>query len=352
MPVVTIVDLRKKAAQPKCIFHSELREALAKNLARKEQSLLLLNRRGFSASLLCQACGTPVACTHCHVSLVFHKKKQRLVCHYCGYSVTDKLVCGTCRSETLVPMGFGTERIEEEARTLFPEARIARLDSDTATDRKKFLQVLKSMYNNEIDILIGTQMIAKGHHFPHVTLVGVAWADGGLNMPDFRAAERTFQLISQVTGRAGRGDRPGRVIVQTMQPDHYSIVFARNHQYEELYEHELTIRRQPRFPPFVRLIAFLIHGEGESEVRKTAELVAMRCRETIKGMSRISQAALEVLGPAPAPLERLCDRYRWQVLLKGERLDELHQVCAGIAEMAKAGGDTRISVDVDPENMM
>ena len=354
MPVVTIVDLRKKSAgPPQGVFRSELREALAENLSRKEQSLLLMNRRGFSAALLCQSCGTPVECIHCHVSLVFHKKQQRLVCHYCGYTVTDKLVCGKCRSETLVPMGFGTERIEEETRALFPDARIARLDSDTATDRKKFLQVLKAMYKNEIDILIGTQMIAKGHHFPHVTLVGVAWADGGLNMPDFRAAERTFQLISQVTGRAGRGEIPGRVIVQTMQPDHYSILYSKNHQYEKLYEHELKIRKLPRFPPFVRLIAFLVNGEVEADVRKTAENVAMRCREMIRGLGGSAQATLEVLGPAPAPLQKLCDRYRWQVLMKGEHAGELHRVCAAVAETAKAvSGDIRIVVDVDPENMM
>ena len=177
-------------------------------------------------------------------------------------------------------------------------------------------------------------------------------------MPDFRAAERTFQLISQVTGRAGRGENPGRVIVQTMQPDHYSIVFSRNHQFEELYEHELRIRKTPLFPPFVRLVAFLIHGEGEPEVKKTAAKVATMCREIVSSIciseGGRSQSGLEVLGPAPAPLDRLCDRYRWQVLLKGRRVDELHRVCRGIVEMAKgfAAGDTRISVDVDPENMM
>ncbi len=359
MPVVTVIDLRKKSASDKKgVFHKELREALAENLVRQEQSMLLMNRRGFSSTVFCQECGTPVTCIHCHVSLVFHKKQQRLICHYCGYNLTHRLICSTCGSDALVPMGFGTERIEEEVRSLFPDARVARLDSDTSGDRKKFLQVLKAMYNRDIDILVGTQMIAKGHHFPYVTLVGVAWADGGLNMPDFRAAERTFQLISQVTGRAGRGENPGRVIVQTMQPDHYSIVFSKNHQFEELYERELGIRKMPLFPPFVRLIAFLIHGEGEPEVRKTAANVATCCREIINSIRQSAgsqpQSVLEVLGPAPAPLDRLCDRYRWQVLVKGRRVDELHRVCRGIVNMARglAAGDTRISVDVDPENMM
>ena len=359
MPVVTVIDLRKKSVSgEKGVFRSELREALAENLSRGEQSMLLMNRRGFSSTVFCKECGTPVECIHCHVSLVFHKQQQRLVCHYCGYNLTQRLVCSNCRSETLVPMGFGTERIEEEVRSLFPDARVARLDSDTAVDRKKFLQVLKAMYNRDIDILIGTQMIAKGHHFPHVTLVGVAWADGSLNMPDFRAAERTFQLLSQVTGRAGRGETPGRVIVQTMQPEHYSIVFARNHQFEELYERELKIRKMPFFPPFVRLIAFLIHGESESEVRTAAANVATCCREIVAGICQSadgqSPTGLEVLGPAPAPIDRLCDRYRWQVMIKGRQVEELHRVCSGVVIMAKrlTAGDTRIAVDVDPENMM
>jgi primosomal protein N' (replication factor Y) (superfamily II helicase) len=359
LPTVTVIDLRKKPDKDfKGIFRPELREALAENLARKEQSLLLMNRRGFSSTVLCQQCGAPVECIHCHVSLVFHKKLQRLVCHYCGYNLPHKLVCPKCGSETLVPIGFGTERIEEEVKSLFPEARVARLDSDTTADRKKFLQVLKGMYDREIDILIGTQIIAKGHHFPYVTLVGVVWADGGLNMPDFRAAERTFQLISQVTGRAGRGEHPGRVIVQTMQPDHYSIVFSRKHHYEALYERELKIRRMPLFPPFVRLIAFLINGESEEDVKKTATNVAAYCRAMIEGVYASGKIRAhsppETLGPAPAPLDRLCDRYRWQVLLKGIQLDELHGVCGGVLDKAGllTAGKTRISVDVDPENMM
>jgi primosomal protein N' (replication factor Y) (superfamily II helicase) len=359
LPTVTVVDLRKRNKEKSGnIFSQELRSALAENLSRKEQSLLLMNRRGFSSTVICQECGTPVMCIHCHVSLAFHKKSQKLICHYCGYNITHKLICTKCRSTTLIPIGFGTERIEEEVHTLFPEAKVARLDSDTAANRKKFFQILKAMHDQQIDILIGTQMIAKGHHFPNVTLVGVVWADGGLNMPDFRAAERTFQIISQVTGRAGRGIKLGRVIVQTMQPDHYSIVYSRNHQYRELYEHEIKIRRMPLFPPFVRLIAFLISGKSEPDVRKSAIKVATYCREISQAM--LTQKELpskhnpEVLGPAPAPLDRLCDRYRWQVLLKGAWVDELHSVCKSVVDNLKMlnVGDTHISIDVDPENMM
>jgi primosomal protein N' (replication factor Y) (superfamily II helicase) len=359
LPKVSIVDLRKRPAGKRSqgVFSNELLEALRDTLERKEQSLLLMNRRGFSSTVLCQECGTSVECRHCHVSLVYHKDRQRLVCHYCGYNLTHKLVCSKCLSDNLVPIGFGTERIEEEIHSRFPIARVARLDSDTAADRKKFLQILRAMHRREIDILVGTQMIAKGHHFPHVTLVGAVWADGGLNMPDFRAAERTFQLISQATGRAGRGENPGRVIVQTMQPDHYSIVFARDHRYEDLYKHEIKIRKMPLFPPFVRLIAFLIHGPDESDVRETALRLATCCREGLGAISFPNEKRRfrpEVLGPAPAPLDRLCDQFRWQVLLKGPLVEDLHGVCREVMGKIRkiTVGLARISIDVDPENMM
>lgn len=352
LPAVTIVDLGKKDPdRDKGLFRKELRQALIANLEKGSQSVLLLNRRGFSSVMLCQDCGAPVECLHCRVSLTLHKAKKRLICHYCGYSVDHRVICGNCHSTgALVPVGFGTERVEEEAKLLLPEARIARLDSDTAADRKDFLQILKAMRERQIDVLIGTQMIAKGHHFPHVTLVGVVWADGGLNIPDFRAAEKTFQLITQVTGRAGRGEEPGRVIIQTMRPDHYSIRFAQQHQYEELYQRELEIRKSPAFPPFVRLVALHVQGDREADVRRTAENIADRCRQE----TRKRKAGVEILGPAPAPLEKLKQNYRWQVLLKAADLDELHIICSLIqdARQELAQGTSRIAIDVDPENMM
>ncbi len=351
LPEVTIVDLRRKTApSEKKVIRRELQEALSWNLKEKKQSILLLNRRGFSGTLLCQDCGSTVECLHCHVSLTFHKQKERLVCHYCGYTLSAKTICSSCRSTQLVPVGFGTERVEEEARLLLPEARIERLDSDTASDRKKFLKILKSMHHGEIDILIGTQMIAKGHHFPNVTLVGIVWADGGLNMPDFRASERIFQLVSQVTGRAGRGDTPGKVIIQTMRPDHYSLLFAQKHHYADFFHHELAIRKNPAFPPFVRLVAIRISGEREYDVRGTAQNIARTCRGFIKKLG----SRVDLLGPAPSPLDRLCDRFRWQLLLKSDGVDDLHFVCSQITGRKNhlSEGKSRISIDVDPENMM
>ena len=348
LPMVSIVDLRIKAEK----VHGEaigvkLRHELEVNLAQKKQSILLLNRRGFSSIYLCKDCGEPVKCLHCHVSLTYHKKRAKLICHYCGYTLRENIICGACRSTELIPVGFGTERIEMELQDSFPDARIARIDSDTAADRRKFMQLLKKMHAREIDILIGTQMIAKGHDFPHVTLVGVIWADGGLNMPDYRGAERTYQLLSQVTGRAGRGDSPGRVIVQTLRPEHYAIKLAQSHDYEKLYEKEMVVRENPTFPPYLRMINVKISGSNEGQVKITAAQVAKLCR-TAKA------SGVEILGPAPAPVDRIRDRYRWQVLLKGTESVNLHRVCSEIIgkRPAMAKGDVRIAVDVDPESMM
>ncbi len=351
LPVVTVVDLNKnEAKETKGIIKRELHAKLAGNLARGKQSILLLNRRGFSSVMLCRDCGTPVQCSHCHVSLTLHKGRNKLICHYCGFSMVQNSVCLQCRSTDLVPVGFGTERVEEEVVTLFPEARVKRLDSDTAGDRRKFLAILGQMHDKEIDILIGTQMIAKGHHFPDVTLVGVVWADGGMSMPDFRAAERTFQLITQVIGRAGRGDEPGEVIIQTMRPDHYAIVYSRDHQYSKMFGHEMKLRRHPAFPPYLRLTALRIQGRVEKDVQQSTVRLAGFCRQTIKK----EKFNIETLGPAPAPLDKIKDNYRWQILLKGKKTDELHTLCTSIlaARQELVVKQCTLAIDVDPENMM
>ena len=351
LPQVTIVDLNKdKSTRKNQILRSELQKHLTDNLEMGNQSLLLLNRRGFSSSVLCQKCGTSVQCTHCNVSLTFHKRTNRLLCHYCGFSITANTTCFECGSSDLFPAGFGIERVAEEVSELFPTARVQRIDSDTAADRKKFLKVLKDMYHGNIDILIGTQMIAKGHHFPNVTLVGVVWADGGLNMPDFRAAEKSFQLITQVTGRAGRGELPGRVIIQTLRPEHYAIVYAEKHQYEEMYEHEMSLRSSPPFPPFVRLTAVHVQGRVERDVQKSALNIALFSKKCIAK----HKYSITVLGPAPSPLDKIKDNYRWQLLFKGADTRELYELCVNL-NMEKTGlahRHCKVKIDVDPENMM
>ena len=351
LPSVTIIDLRQKPTSGKrSIFRSKLASALRENLARNRQSVILINRRGFSRNVLCQECGNPVQCRDCHVSLTLHRSVGKLLCHYCGYSINEMTVCDNCHSTQLVPVGFGTERVEAELREMMPEARIARLDTDTARDRAEFLMLLKRMRMGDIDILVGTQMIAKGHHFPKVTLVGVVWADGGLAIPDYRAAEKTFQLITQVTGRAGRGDDPGHVYIQTMRPEHYAIALARHHKYRELVEKELELRRNPVFPPYVRLATVHIQGPVEGEVEETGQRIAMACRAAVKGRSGF----VEILGPAPSPIDRLKGQYRWQVMLKAESVEVLDGLCtyvlANQQELAKSS--CRVVLDKDPENMV
>jgi primosomal protein N' (replication factor Y) len=351
LPEVSIVDLNNRIpGKKRKIIRSELLAAMTENLQQGSQSILLLNRRGFSSALLCKDCGTPVQCSHCHVSLTLHKKSGKLLCHYCGFSIAADTVCVECRSTALAPAGFGIERVEEEVRELFPDARVARLDSDTAADRKKFLQILSAMHKGTVDILIGTQMIAKGHHFPNVTLVGVVWADGGISMPDFRAAEKTFQLITQVTGRAGRGELPGKVIIQTLRPDHYALVYAKEHQYLQMFEHEMRLRRSPPFPPYVRLTAIRIQGRVETDVQKSAVNVGRYLRRVISE----KKVGITVLGPAPAPLDKIRDNYRWQLLLKCSNVEELSDICIALYENRSELAHRRntVIIDVDPDNMM
>jgi primosomal protein N' (replication factor Y) len=249
----------------------------------------------------------------------------------------------------MAPVGMGTERLEQEMSEIFPGARIARLDRDTCLKRNDYIKVLRAVHDGEIDILLGTQMITKGHHFPNVTLVGIVLADTGLGLPDFRAGERTFQLISQVTGRAGRGEKPGRVIVQTLQPEHHSIMMAQSHDYRGMYAREMELRKSLGYPPFSRIINIKIEGKEERNVRNTASSLEKLARKFQK------KSLPEILGPAPAPLMRLRDRYRWQILLKGEKLELLHGFLSNlegdIASLSKAG-KVKITVDVDPEYMM
>ncbi len=352
LPTVEIVDLKevKTVSGFPPLFSPQLLWALKENLTAGHQSLVFLNRRGFANLMLCKDCGRPIQCRHCQVSLTLHKKAEVLLCHHCGYRQSANTVCPHCRSATLVAAGFGTERLETELRRHFPSARIARLDQDTTHDRKEFLAVLKSVRNLKVDILIGTQMITKGHHFPKVTLVGIVWADAGLSIPDFKAAERTFQLLTQVTGRAGRGDLPGRVIIQTLQADHYSVTLARNHDYQNLYQQEIAQRQRLNFPPLGRLINLRFDGEQEARVRDLALQLG-------KIATRLSDQQVAVLGPAPAPLARLKGRFRWQLLLKssGSGVTPLHRLCHRLlSEFGRLPGAStvKLSLDVDPENML
>lgn len=369
LPTVSVIDLRtlKKEYGTLSFFSETLFTALAQNLDQGNQAIIFLNRRGYASLMLCQDCGTPVRCRHCNISLTLHKAElsgarasasmklmpsgykgsDKLCCHYCGYTAKSAIICPSCQSSRVKELGFGTERIEEELQKRFPKARIARLDRDTSTNRKQFIKILKAVHNREIDILVGTQMITKGHHFPHVTLVGVIWADAGLGMPDFRAGERTFQLISQVAGRAGRGETPGKVIIQTHQPDHYAITSAKQHDYHSFAEKELQLRGALQFPPFSRLINLRFSGKNEVQVKTAATDIGRQCRHIAEKLD------IDVLGPVAAPLSKIRDKYRRQLLLKSADGASLHILCdtlqAGQAALPTA---VRMSIDVDPENML
>ncbi|KPK00597.1 MAG: primosomal protein N' [Desulfobacterales bacterium SG8_35] len=346
--VVNMQSVRTVSGRPP-VFSPVLIKNLRENLDRGEQSLIFLNRRGFANFMICRDCGQAVECRHCKVSLTLHKSDNKLLCHYCGFSVSGKTLCVHCRSSSLTAIGVGTERLEHELTELLPGARIARLDRDTCQKRNDYIRILRTVHKGDVDILLGTQMITKGHHFPNVTLVGIVLADTGLGLPDFRAGERTFQLISQVTGRAGRGEKPGRVIIQTFQPQHYSIQMARNHDYAGMYAREIEMRKALAYPPFSRIVNVKIEAKDDKYVQDAAARLANLARKFQKS----SEA--EVLGPAPAPLTRLRDRYRWQLLIKGKKLEALHaflhRLEREIATLSKAG-KLWISIDVDPEYMM
>lgn len=345
-----IVDMRAVFARRgrADAFSDELLQALSETLARREQAIILLNRRGYANFVLCRACGERLGCPQCDVTLTYHKRERALVCHYCNFRRRPPARCPSCGSEYLYLVGEGTEQIEDLLRAHFPSARIARLDRDTASRRRVYEQTILRFAAHDIDLLVGTQMIAKGHDFPKVTLVGIVSVDAGLALPDFRAAERTFQLITQVAGRAGRGDAPGRVLIQTYHPDHYAIRFACAQDYIGFYQHEIEFRRAFEYPPFVALASVLVQDEElGSLVKRANELKRALDRANHKGACR-------VLGPAPAPISRLRGRHRAQILIKARRRADLR----AMLEMAMADTeDQRLWLDgtcieIDPVNLL
>jgi primosomal protein N' (replication factor Y) len=326
----------------------ELTSAIAETFARGEQSMILLNRRGYSSFLLCRSCGLTIHCPNCDVTLTYHRYNESLQCHYCGYIRPVPRLCDACEGEYIHYVGLGTEQLEAKLREMHPEMNIARLDRDTTRTRGSFEQILMEFAGGGIDLLVGTQMIAKGHDFPGVTLVGVVSVDAGLALPDFRAAERTFQLLTQVAGRAGRGDRPGRVIIQTYHPEHYSIQCAKSQNYEEFYKHEIVFRRTMNYPPFSALINVLVHDKDFEKANATASQFARELREAAKG------AGIRVLGPAPAAISRIRGEYRFQVLIKSQsRARAREALDIAMDKVTSSGHNPRsISVEVDPMNLM
>ncbi|HEY0987011.1 MAG TPA: primosomal protein N' [Kofleriaceae bacterium] len=349
MPQVEIIDLRTYVPDGDAMLSAPLRAALAGALAAGDQTILFLNRRGFATFVLCRACGHAFRCPHCSVSLTYHRHSDRLSCHYCGFAQRVPDVCPGCgASGTIERKGLGTEKVADAVAAAFPSARVARLDRDVATGAR-VEAVLARVARREVDVLVGTQMVTKGHDFPGVTLVGVLCADTGLSLPDFRASERTFQLLAQVAGRAGRGDKPGRVMIQTYRPGAPAVVAAAAHDYAQFFAAESAARAELGYPPHGRLIAVRIDGADGHEVAGVAQQLARLAESAARQVGAAGQ--VEVRGPVPAPLERLRNRTRWQVWLRSTDRHALRRVARSVLA-AEQASTVRVGLDVDPMSAM
>ena len=350
MPIVRIVDMRlemrKQRGLP--IFSTQLKEAITRRLENKEQTILFLNRRGYSSSLQCPKCGYVAQCPNCSVSLTYHRTVQRLMCHICGHNVAAPSVCpdAKCRNPAIRYSGMGTQKVEESLGKLFPDAVIQRMDTDVLKRKEDYRRILGDFKVRKIDILVGTQMIAKGLHFPSVTLVGIIYADLSLHIPDFRAGERTFQLITQVAGRAGRGDIEGEVFVQSFTPHHPAIQFARRHDFEGFYEQEINARRELRYPPLSRIALLTVKGRNEEKVRFTAE----HLRKAIDNLLAAGKDHM-IMGPAPAPLARAETFYRYQIMIRTRQMSKVSARLAAMSEKLTLPEGLTLTIDIDPATL-
>ncbi len=385
MPVVRVVDMRKENRKAKGvqIFSQDLKEAITQRLERREQVILFLNRRGWSTSLQCPLCGYVAECPNCSVSLTYHRAAQKLLCHICGHEAQIPRVCpnAKCANPAIRYSGLGTERVEDTLGKLFPHARIKRMDSDVLKRKDDYRRILTDFRTGKIDILVGTQMIAKGLHFPNVTLVGIIHADLSLHIPDFRAGERTFQLLTQVAGRAGRGDVEGEVFVQSFTPFHPAIQYARRHDFTGFYDQEIEFREQLKYPPVSRIALLMLKGRNEEKVKFSAEHVRVELEKgesgrrvktggresgheelalglgekssTAVGPSHLSPlpSDLIIAGPAPAPLARAESFYRYQIMLRTRQMTTLSRHLAKLTDGIELPEGVSLSVDIDPVNL-
>lgn len=348
LPKVTVVDLREEPKTPRRrpIISPMLKDRILERLHRGEQILLLLNRRGYATTLLCRDCGAILRCPHCSVSLTLHRGRNLLRCHHCDHRERPPDRCAVCGSPDIRQLGVGTEQVEREVHSLFPPASVARMDRDTTRSRQAHHRLLSRLEGRSLDILLGTQMIAKGHDYPNVTLVGVLLADIGLNLPDFRAGERTFTLLTQMAGRSGRGPLPGEAVIQTYSPEHYCIQAALTQDYLAFYHQELDLRRSRHLPPFTHLIRLVVSSATEGAAAKAAE--------ELRRLLERDPPPLEIDGPAPAPLYRLRGRFRWHLMAKGPQGDLLRRRVAEALEAfhPPRGGALRLEIDMDPADTL
>jgi len=347
MPLMRIVDLRQERRKERAIaiLSEKLRGAIADRLEKREQTILFLNRRGFSTSLLCSNCGEARNCPNCSVALTFHRHVARLSCHLCGHTAAVPKKCPACGKDALIYAGFGTEKVESTVAHIFPNATVRRMDADSMTRKQAYRDTLLNFRAGKIDILVGTQMIAKGLHFPNVTLVGIINADLALHLPDFRAGERTFQLLTQVAGRAGRGETPGEVFVQTYTPFSPSIQFARHHDFPGYFQQELEFRERCDFPPFKHAILITVRSAHEARAKFSAETLARRLREALGPEFILGDAA-------PAPLEKLQGQFRFHILMRGAAIVRLSRLVRETLDKLPFPEDVAVVVDVDPYQLL
>ena len=350
MPIVRVIDMRSAARKEKGagIFSPQLREAILQRLEKNEQVMLFLNRRGWSSSLQCPECGFVAECPNCSVSLTYHRAAQQLMCHICGHIETAPKKCPEtkCGNVAIRFSGLGTEKVEAALEKGFPSARVKRMDSDTLKRKEDYRRILGDFRTGKIDILVGTQMIAKGLHFPNVTLVGIIHADLSLHIPDFRAGERTFQLLTQVAGRAGRGEVEGEVYVQSFTPFHPAIQYARRHDYVGFYEQEIEFRQQLNYPPVGRVALLTLRGRSEDRVKFVADHLRREMNTVAKELGEVV-----VAGPAPAPLLRAENFYRYQIMLRTSRMPQLSRKLSALRETFQIPEDLRLVIDIDPMSL-
>jgi len=351
LPEVEIIDLRKELAKGNHSMLSErLQEAITETLQKKQQMILFLNRRGYSTFIMCRECGYIATCKRCNISLTYHAKQNKLKCHYCGYETDILHTCPECQSTTIRYFGTGTQKLEEQIQALYPEARVLRMDIDTVRKKHGHEEIMEAFKKGEADILIGTQMIVKGHHFPNVTLVGVIAADSSLNIDDFRASETTFQLLTQVAGRAGRGEEKGRVMLQTYNPDHFVLELVKKQDFLAFYEIEILLRKQLKNPPFCDIIVIGVSDTDNERAEKTIQ----RLYAYLKQKIQTENTPIMVYKGIPAPIDKIKDRFRWRMIIKCKYNAEISALVQEMLDKAykQTKGDTRIVADLNPANML
>ena len=349
LPEVEIVDLKMELANGnRSMLSTKLYSEIEQNLKQHRQTILFLNRRGFSTFIMCRECGYTVKCKNCNISMTYHKTENKLKCHYCGYEENVVTICPECHSNKIRYFGTGTQKLEQEINKIFPEASTIRMDIDTVTKKNSHEEILNKFKDENIDILIGTQMVVKGHHFPNVTLVGVIAADSSLNIDDYRANERTFQILTQVAGRAGREQLDGNVVIQTYNPDNFSIICAQKQDYEMFYNTEIALREQLKYPPFCDIILIGFNSISENELLEASTKIYNYLKANLNGQE------FNVLKPMPSPIDKIQNRYRWRIIVKGNMTEAANNVLNTCLRKFYNSNykNTRVSVDVNPNNMI